>query len=239
MDQTGKDELTDTLTLGQRIAHRLRSQILEGVLEAGTPLRQNLLAEQLGVSNNPVREALRLLEAEGFVSIHPYRGAVVRSLLPIEIVEISEILIALETRALRLAMPNITEDILKKAEEIDEQIRRETDIHRQPQLNFEFHSILYAPGGIPRLISMIHTYHQLGRYYALAYLRVPASYQKAPAPTHQDILAAIRKNDFREAEALLEEHNAYAAKALSSYIAQLQKDKEGPPLEIRRIPEPH
>src|SRR5215470_13449402 len=92
-------------TVADHVAKILREAIAEGSLAAGTPLRQDELAARFGVSRMPVRDALRLLEAEGIVSIHPTRGAFVARLDASEIGEIYAVRELLEVEALRLAIP--------------------------------------------------------------------------------------------------------------------------------------
>ena len=87
----------------------LRRAILAGEFAPGSQLRQDELAQRFGTSRIPVREALRQLEAEGLVSILPNRGATVSSLSLDEVLELMEIRIALECRALRMAIPNMVD----------------------------------------------------------------------------------------------------------------------------------
>src|SRR5438874_11719461 len=86
----------------------LRERILRGDYPEGEPLRQDALADELGVSRIPVREALRQLEAEGLVTFSPHRGAVVSSLSLDEIVELFELRAEIETDLLARAIPRTT-----------------------------------------------------------------------------------------------------------------------------------
>lgn len=85
------------------VCDELRDQILRGDHASGTHLVEDHLARRLGVSRNPVREALRMLEAEGFVELIPRKGAVVARLSDSEVVEIFEVRMALEALAAELA----------------------------------------------------------------------------------------------------------------------------------------
>ena len=87
------------------VREELRRAISQGEFAPGVQLRQDELAERFGTSRIPVREALRQLEAEGFVTLLPNRGAVVSDLSIDEVIELLEIRIALECHALRLAIP--------------------------------------------------------------------------------------------------------------------------------------
>ncbi|MGO4838093.1 GntR family transcriptional regulator, partial [Rhizobiaceae sp. 2RAB30] len=91
-------------TTADSVATVLREAIASGLLAPDSPLRQDDLAVRFGVSRMPVRDALRLLEAEGIVSIHPTRGAFVAGMDPVEIREIYAVRALLEAEALRLAL---------------------------------------------------------------------------------------------------------------------------------------
>src|SRR5438105_1199471 len=96
----------------------LRERILRGDYPEGEPLRQDALADDLGVSRIPVREALRQLEAEGLVTFNPHRGAVVSSLSLEEIRELFELRAELETDLIRRATPKMNNDQYARVEEL-------------------------------------------------------------------------------------------------------------------------
>ena len=97
------------LTIQQAVADAVRVRIIAGELEAGTRIDQDALAAEFSVSRMPVREALRQLGAEGFVTIVPHRGAIVTALSPGEVEEIYEIRAALEGVAARHASQELTD----------------------------------------------------------------------------------------------------------------------------------
>jgi DNA-binding GntR family transcriptional regulator len=92
-------------TMQRIVTDRVRSAILSGQFGPGERVPQDDLAQQLGVSRMPVREALRILESEGLVELRPHRGAVVVDLLPEDIAEVFEIRAMLEGKAAALAAP--------------------------------------------------------------------------------------------------------------------------------------
>src|SRR4051812_530007 len=92
-------------TVAGMTVEALRERILRGDYPEGEPLRQDALADELGVSRIPVREALRQLEAEGLVTFNPHRGAVVSSLSLEEIDELFELRAKIESDLLRRAVP--------------------------------------------------------------------------------------------------------------------------------------
>src|SRR5436305_2439940 len=100
----------ENLTIWQRVYDHLRAEILAGRLEPGTELIEVALAEQLGVSRGPLREAIGRLAAEGLVTVSPRRGAVVRSLSKEEFLELYQVREALERMAMQLAVPRLTDE---------------------------------------------------------------------------------------------------------------------------------
>src|SRR6478752_7361428 len=105
-------------TVASMTVEALRERILRGDFPDGEPLRQDALADELGVSRIPVREALRQLEAEGLVSFSPHRGAVVSTLSLEEIEELFELRADIECELLRRAIPNTGAEHLTRANDL-------------------------------------------------------------------------------------------------------------------------
>ena len=182
----------------------MRRGILSGALESGQPLRQEQIARDFEVSAVPVREALRQLSGEGLVTLSPNRGARVSEVSYEEAREITEIRIALESLALGLSVPNMTEDDLQQAERVLDLWDAEEDPATFAALNWRFHTVLYEPARQPRLMAMIGSLHAsfdlyVGRYSAAWMgLKVPAQQQ------HRHIVEACRRGDAEAAIAILE-----------------------------------
>ena len=102
-------EVVDRLTLPTSIANRLRELIIQGELQAGTRLNERALCDRLGVSRTPLREAFRLLSAEGLVQLQPNRGAQVMALSEKDIRESFEVMAGLEALSGELACHHITD----------------------------------------------------------------------------------------------------------------------------------
>jgi DNA-binding GntR family transcriptional regulator len=117
-------------TVAEQVANVLREAIANGTIKAGTPLRQDEVAEQLGFSRMPIRDALRQLEAEGIVSIHPTKGAQVARMDSVEISEIYALRELLESEALRLSVPSLADEKLDEAEQVLDQIDAERNVGR-------------------------------------------------------------------------------------------------------------
>lgn len=199
------------------VAHALREAILGGLYAPGQPLRQDTIAAALGLSKIPVREALRRLEAEGLVVLHPNRGAVVAPLIPQEAQEIAEIRIALETLALRLALPHLAPRDLRVATGILDDLDAENDVTRWGALNRDFHQTLYTPANRPQLLALISAQHRRFDRYMRVVL-ASMCHQVDSQAEHRALLEACRAGDEATAVAILERHIATAAALLAEHV---------------------
>jgi DNA-binding GntR family transcriptional regulator len=197
------------------VREALRRAISAGELAPGIQLRQDELAERFGTSRIPVREALRQLEAEGFVTFLPNRGAVVSDLSIDEVIELLEIRIALECHALRLAIPAMGDIDLDDAREILRSYDEEPDAEKWGAFNWRFHKALYAPCNRPRLLAMIEAnYGHVGRFTRALVSR--ATGKDRPQREHYQLLEFCRGGEVEKAVRLLREHILQTQKTLRS-----------------------
>ncbi len=195
-------------TATQFVVDVLREAIATGQLPEGHQLLQNEIAEVLGVSRTPVRESLRLLEAEGWIVVSPHRGAVVPTLSPDEVRQIFQIRFALEALALKQSLPRIESAAFDRASALLDELDIEQDISRWVALNRRFHLTLYADAG-PRLISLIESqYDAVDRYLRLELVEMGNASDNQEE--HRAILVACRARDVTRAVALSEPHIAGA-----------------------------
>jgi len=129
-------------TATEYVESTLKEAILTGALPGGTPLRQEDLAAEFGLSRMPIREALRQLEAQALIDFYPHRGAVVTEISAAEGADNYAIRAALEPAALRLSVPNLMADDLKRAREIVDEMDAESGQSRLGELNRRFHMTL-------------------------------------------------------------------------------------------------
>ena len=202
------------------IADALRRAILDGTLGGGVALRQERLAEAFDTSRFPVREALRLLEAEGLVDFHPHRGAVVAEVDAVEAADVYAVRAALESMAVELSVPDLTgEDLDRATALLDELDEAAGDLTRTGELNARFHLTLMAQAGRPRLLAEVERYLGLGdRLLRFHFAR--ADREAASQDEHRAILAAARTGDGPRAATLLRAHILGAAEKLSRLIEQ-------------------
>jgi DNA-binding GntR family transcriptional regulator len=204
-------------TVAEQIAAILREAIVEGSLKAGTPLRQDELAARFGFSRMPIRDALRQLETEGIVSIHPTRGAFVAKMDATEISEIYAVRELLEAEALRLAFPHLTDERLNEASSILDQIDVEADVGRWGALNRAFHLALYRPCGNGRLLNLIEALHNTADRYVRILLS-NLDYRERSQIEHREILAACRSRDEEKGLMWLRKHLREGSETLVTAI---------------------
>jgi DNA-binding GntR family transcriptional regulator len=191
-----------TVTL---VADELRRRIMAGTLPEGQQLRQEALAADLGVSRIPVREALRQLEAEGFVSIQSHRGAVVSKLSLDEIAELFELRIRLESWLLELAIPQMSEDDLRQADTALETMLSNRKIENWGQLNWDFHVALYTPAARPATLRILRRINENMDRYIRLQISLTSGQLKAHRE-HKQILELCRARNTPRAVAVLEQH---------------------------------
>jgi DNA-binding GntR family transcriptional regulator len=196
------------------VADALRLAILRGHFIPGQTLPQEAIAKQVGVSRAPVRDALRQMVTEGLVVIHPRRGAEVARLTPEDFQELCLLREMLETQALRLSVPKMTETDLAHAEAVLKQIDDDPNPAHMAELNLAFHESIYQAAGLPKVLSIIRTVHHSALpYHHLAF--VANDLKSFSQAQHRAILQACRERDVELAVALLMEQ-IQAARLLSS-----------------------
>jgi len=194
----------------------VRDGILSGVLEPGARLRQEELAELFGTSRIPVREALRALEYEGLVSSEPHRGFTVTALDADDVEEVYDLRILLESHALRLALPLLTDDDLADLGALYDQMTSAEDPDQQLAAREQFYIRLYSVTGRPRLVGLIA---RLRQEVARA-LRWP-TLQHAPS-LHEHFFEAVRDGDAERAVATLTNHYRRVALLIRRYLREAE-----------------
>ncbi|HEX9269715.1 MAG TPA: GntR family transcriptional regulator [Candidatus Limnocylindria bacterium] len=190
----------------------MREAILTAALPPGTRLRQEKLAELFGTSRIPVREALRALEYEGLVSSMPRRGFSVTQLDADDIEEVYDLRILLESHAVRLAVPLITDEDLHALEELYAEMVAAASGDEQLAARERFYSRLYSITGRSRLVGLISRLRQeIARS-----LRWP-TLQHAPEH-HERFFEAIRAGDADGAAAQLASHYRRVAILIRRYL---------------------
>lgn len=188
------------------VAADLRSAIIRGEIAPGTKLNPTDLAERLGVSQTPAREAIQLLASEGLVSNNDYRGARVSPLTVEEYEELLLMRIGLEGLAARLGAERITDDGLIEMQRLFkgmEQAAKAGDIDRFYDCDRRFHFIHYAATGRESLVRRIMRLRMTAeRYMRRAYV-TPKVSMRDTIKTHRALLDAVRRHDGPRCEEVL------------------------------------
>lgn len=196
------------VTVVDAVTEQLRRLILSGAVKDGAPLRQDALAEEMGTSRIPVREALSRLESEGLVASYPHRGYVVTGLSRSEIQELFDLRVMLEPELIRLAIPKLTEPVFAEAESLlhqfDVAINSE-DMHAWGELNRRFHMVLYAPSDRPRTLEIVRGLLINSDRYTRVVLTLGKSFARA-IEDHAALLDHCRKRQINQAVALTRDH---------------------------------
>jgi DNA-binding GntR family transcriptional regulator len=201
-------------TVGNMVCSVIREAVLSGVFEPGERLRQDALADALGVSRMPVRSALLQLESEGLIEFHPHRGAVVSKLTPEQVRQVYEIRILLESHALRKAFEKMDSEKVGHLEELANELDLEQGGERFLQLRVAFYRELYDAEHNSLLISMIDRLRsEVGRYWLE--LRVAHGSE----PGHRQLLKYLRSGDADGAEGWLREHLERVGEELAKLVA--------------------
>lgn len=201
-------ETTDKYSLRGRVFHHIREEILSGKYKKDEELRENTIANELGVSRTPVREALRQLELEGLVKIVPNKSAVVTGFSAKDMHDIYIIRSYLEGLCARLACENITDVQLESLEEIQYLFDFHTKRKHYDQLvelDDRFHDIIYAASNSRMLNHVLVDFHH---YVARVRKESLSNEERATCCSreHDAILEALKQRDGDKAEELGHQH---------------------------------
>jgi DNA-binding GntR family transcriptional regulator len=192
---------------GARIAGELREAILRGEHAPGTRIRQEDLAGRHGASRLPVREALRILEAEGLVTLVANTGAWVSRLSLAECQEMYQIRERIEPLLLRSSVPHLDEAAIDELQELADAMERTDDVEEFLHLDREFHLSCYRGGSTAVLGELVLRLWNRTHHYRRAFtLLIRTEGDRNVHYEHQLLVSAIRRRDLDEAERVLAGH---------------------------------
>ena len=192
---------------GQRVAALLREEIMDGTLPPGTRLRQEELAGRVGGSRIPVREALRLLEAEGLVETEPNRGArvVLRDAREVDL--LYQMREQLEPLALAESVPRLGRADLAELDALQARIERWEGVAAFVRLDREFHLRTYARCGMEPLTSTVLNLWNATQYYRRLYVELSGAERRwIVNAEHRLLLEAVERGDVVDAGLCLRGH---------------------------------
>ena len=215
-DSRKKASVFSRRSLAGDVAEELRKRILRGEIAVGTQLMQEHLAKEFSISKVPIREALFLLEAEGYVAQSFNRGAVVAGLTPAEVIELFELRALIEVWLVNTAMPLSTSKDIAEAAKLAEELGNTTDPSESWNLNWRFHEALYLPSKRSYIINHLRKLHtQTAAHVRLQY-NVALSRENIQVE-HARILDLYSRKDPKVATEL-REHLLNAAQKLADSL---------------------
>lgn len=194
--------------LADDIRRWLRDSIVNLDIKPGEQLNELLLAEKLGVSRSPLREAFRLLEAEGFVVRQSGKGVFVREVTAIDILELFPVRAALEGLAAELAASRLTDKELRALGNITDkmaQAAEQRDVKIYQRLNYDFHRNIVRGAHNRRLEEIINNLGRQAMWYFFATLMFK-KYMDYVMDSHREIYLALEARDGKLAAQRISEH---------------------------------
>ena len=200
--------MNEYLPLRDVVFNTLRQAILRGELKPGERLMEIQLANKLGVSRTPIREAIRKLELEGLVLMIPRKGAEVAEITEKNLRDVLEVRCALEELAVQLACDRIDKQGIRKLQQAAknfESVLDSEDITKIAEADVAFHDIIYMATENQRLIQLLNNLREQMYRYRIEYLKKKEYYPRLLAE-HQDIIQAIANREHERATKITSQH---------------------------------
>jgi DNA-binding GntR family transcriptional regulator len=195
-------------TLQAEIISRLRDEIVQGIWGPGKRLQERVLCDRYGVSRSPLREAFRVIAAEGLLELQPNRGAVVTRPTLTDAIEYMEIVSALQTLAIRRACAIASDEKLAAIEKLHQKMRQASDRNQiEPffEINNEIHEAIVQASGNAALVSM----HDHADRHITRLQNLSGAKEASPALSmeeHEAFIGALLRRDADTAGAALARH---------------------------------
>ncbi len=220
-----KTNFRERRSLGQDVFDYLKNAIIDQTIAPGERLVESKIADMLGISRTPLREALHKLEREDWIEKIPSGGYMVVTLTKDDIEQTFGIRSVLEAYAASLAAQNHVEKDLVPLEKKMKQYQDclgQNDPTKLQQINTEFHDLLYALSGSPKLIKMINQLRaQISRFRQIILKQEQFAHQSND--DHIRMLSLIRARDGKGVEQLVRHH---IIKGKNAVLSQLAKEEE-------------
>lgn len=222
MDDKFKVNINEYLPLRDVVFNTLRQAILKGELAPGERLMEIQLADRLGVSRTPIREAIRKLELEGLVVMIPRKGAEVAKITEKDLKDVLEVRCALEELAVELACRNITdlqvEELKKNVKEFKKAIHGK-DVTALAEKDVAFHDIIFSATHNERLIQILNNLREQMYRYRVEYLKDPDTHARL-VEEHEGILSNLEQGNVEDAKKNIDSHIYNQVMTVSKNIKQ-------------------
>lgn len=208
METNFQVKMDEYLPLRDVVFHTLRQAILRGELKPGERLMEIQLANKLGVSRTPIREAIRKLELEGLVLMIPRKGAEVAEITEKSLCDVLEVREALEILAVELACEKITKGQiadLKDSAKAFEKTLKNKDVTMIAEADVAFHDVIYEATDNKRLIQLLNNLREQMYRYRVEYLKKEEIYPQVIAE-HEELIRKIEQGDKKAASEIIREH---------------------------------
>lgn len=215
-------EMDEYLPLRDVVFNTLRRAILKGELKPGERLMEIALADKLGVSRTPIREAIRKLELEGLVVMAPRKGAKVASITERDLNDVLEVRKGMEVLAISLACKRITGEELEKLEIIERDFQRlieSGNLTELAEMDVKFHDTIYQATNNQRLVQLLNNLREQMYRYRMEYLK-DIAVRRTLAEEHKAICQALRERNQQLAEKYVSIHIDNQQKAIIRSLNQ-------------------
>lgn len=208
MEHNFKVNMNEYLPLRDVVFNTLRQAILKGELAPGERLMEIQLAEKLGVSRTPIREAIRKLELEGLVLMIPRKGAEVARISEKSLRDVLEVRRSLEELAIELACERMTEEELRTLEQAQAAFKKaieDGDAMAIAETDERYHDLIYQGTGNDKLVQILNNLREQMYRYRLEYIK-DRDKRQILLLEHDHILKALRGRNIAEAKMAVREH---------------------------------
>lgn len=208
MEPNFKVNMNEYLPLRDVVFNTLRQAILRGELKPGERLMEIQLANKLGVSRTPIREAIRKLELEGLVLMIPRKGAEVAEITEKSLRDVLEVRRALEELSVQLACEKITKEEIRELERVAkefQQVVKSSDITEIAEVDVRFHDIIYTATDNQKLIQLLNNLREQMYRYRVEYLKRDGVFPQLIAE-HEAIIRHIENNEKEKATEVMCRH---------------------------------
>ena len=226
MDMDFEVNMNEYLPLRDVVFNTLRKAILRGELKPGERLMEIQLANKLGVSRTPIREAIRKLELEGLVLMIPRKGAEVAQITEKNMQDVLEVRKALEELSVQLACERITAEQveeMKMAAEDFRKVLKSGDVTKIAEADVKFHDIIFAATNNQRLITLLNNLREQMYRFRVEYLKQKECYPQL-LEEHDKLIALISSGEVEEACELMGCHIDNQASTVSDVIRRDQAE---------------
>lgn len=205
-----------------QVYEKIKEDIITGVYLQGQVFNERKLSESLGISRTPVREALQMLNIDGWIVEEPYKGSVVRTFDIDYVMNVQKVRQVLEILAIEDTISNIDDRCIEELERIinrQEQSLTNYDSTEFMELDRELHEKIYSFSKNDVLLKLLSNLNDIIRYFGIKVLTVPER-SKLTFEEHKVIVDAIKRRDLNLAKKAMEKHMTMTTQAIYKYTME-------------------